>query len=846
MLLTPEILSHMNNLSEPTHSGARPSFSTPSGRFLSILWGLKSALVASLLVSLMGVTGAGAELDLSKARVVVPGGMSGPEQKAVAMLVEEVARRSYVDWIVAEGGPAQSAPTVYVGQRSALTAAFPALAESLPLGTELKPEGFQIVTRADSVIIAGNDARGVLFGVGRLLRALDYDREKAVLSEPLNVATAPRYKLRGHQFAYRSLPNSYDGWTVPMWEQYLRDIVAYGANAIEIIPPRSDVSDWSPHFNLPPMRMMIELSRLAQEYGIELWIWYPALDPDYGNPAQVEFALEEWASVLRQLPRVDAIFIPGGDPGHTPPKHLFPLMEKQARQLRQLHPQAQVWMSPQGFDESWMEDFFAIMKTEPDWLSGVVFGPGTRVSVQELRSKMPTQYPIRFYPDITHSLNSQYSVPEWDYAFQATLNREPINPRPRDQAAIIRRLQPYNDYGVLTYSEGCNDDVNKCIWSALTWDPEADVVDILRDYSRYYIGSNLAEGFAQGLLGLERNWHGPLAVNSGVDVTLQQFQEMERMATPAQLKNWRFQQGLYRAYYDATIRARLLAETSQERAALEDLRRASVIGAEKAMANAAQRLAPPEAPVAAHLRARTFELAEALFQSIHMQLSVPRYAARGIGRGANLDLIDEPLNNAPWLREQFAAIRQQPTEQDRLSAVAVVLNWENPGAGGFYDNLGNTPSQPHLVSGSDYADDPGFFHAPHMASHGVHHLQPTPMFSGRNWRISSRTYAETFYDNPLEMFYPHVDPKGRYRLRVVYGTGAMGSRLMLRLVANGEHEVHGMRQKDPEVRPAEFDIPVEATQSGSLRLTWTRPAGFGGAGRGLQVAEVWLMRVDAP
>ena len=375
MLLTPEILSHMNNLSEPTHSGARPSFSTPSGRFLSILWGLKSALVASLLVSLMGVTGAaGAELDLSKARVVVPGGMSGPEQKAVAMLVEEVARRSYVDWIVAEGGPAQSAPTVYVGQRSALTAAFPALAASLPLGTELKPEGFQIVTRADSVIIAGNDARGVLFGVGRLLRAMDYSREKAVLSEPLNVATAPRYGLRGHQFAYRPKTNSYDGWTLPMWEQYLRDIVVFGANAIEVIPPRSDDAADSPHFNLPPMRMMIELSRLAQEYGIEFWIWYPALDSDYGDPAQVKFALNEWGNVLRQLPKVDAIFVPGGDPGHTPPNLLFPMLEKQARQLRQFHPRAQVWMSPQGFDEAWMNDFYAIMKAEPEWLEGVVFG----------------------------------------------------------------------------------------------------------------------------------------------------------------------------------------------------------------------------------------------------------------------------------------------------------------------------------------------------------------------------------------------------------------------------------------------------------------------------------------
>ena len=35
----------------------------------------------------------------------------------------------------------------------------------------------------------------------------------------------------------------------------------------------------------------------------------------------------------------------------------------------------------------------------------------------------------------------------------------------------FRGLQPFADAGFLTYSEGCNDDVNKAVWSALGWDP---------------------------------------------------------------------------------------------------------------------------------------------------------------------------------------------------------------------------------------------------------------------------------------------------------------------------------------------------------------------------------------
>jgi hypothetical protein len=35
-------------------------------------------------------------------------------------------------------------------------------------------------------------------------------------------------------------------------------------------------------------------ANLAQEYGLQCWIWYPAMDPDYSDPATVAAALQEW------------------------------------------------------------------------------------------------------------------------------------------------------------------------------------------------------------------------------------------------------------------------------------------------------------------------------------------------------------------------------------------------------------------------------------------------------------------------------------------------------------------------------------------------------------------------
>ena len=38
---------------------------------------------------------------------------------------------------------------------------------------------------------------------------------------------------------------------------------------------------------------------------------------------------------------------------------------------------------PQSFDRPWMDEFLAITKTEPAWLAGLVYGPQTRLTLEE-------------------------------------------------------------------------------------------------------------------------------------------------------------------------------------------------------------------------------------------------------------------------------------------------------------------------------------------------------------------------------------------------------------------------------------------------------------------------------
>lgn len=763
-----------------------------------------------------------ADLDLARAVIVAPDGLSGVERQAVKMLAEEVAKRSWVRWDTTNAKP-NGKPAIVVGPAT-IVGKIVAIPRTPP-----GREGYRIGVVDGSVYVAGDDERGTLFGVGRLLRELRIERETVTLPGKFSIASAPKTPLRGHQLGYRPKTNSYDGWTAAMWEQYIRDLVVFGCNAIELIPPRSDDDADSPHFPEPPLRMMATMSRIAASYGIDVWIWYPAMDADYSNPKTVEAALKEWRTVFEALPRVDAVFVPGGDPGHTPPKILFPFLEKQAANLKAVHPKAAMWMSPQSFTGPHMADFFELMKAEPKWLAGIVHGPQVRVSIPKLRAAIPAKYPIRDYPDITHSRTCQYPVPDWDLAFALTIGREGCNPRPTQMEAIYRYAKPHTN-GFITYSEGCHDDVNKSIWSALGWDDAADIGQILRQYGRYFIGPIQGDSFATGLGALEKNWIGPVFDNAGIDETLRMFQKMEKEAAPSVKLNWRFQQALYRAYYDAFIRTRLLAEIKATTAAREFLKKAkdgATIAALDAASGVLERAAT-ERP-GAELKARTGELAEALFQSIRAQLSVRKYGAISINRGANFDSIDAPLCDARWLQLEIEAARKLPDEASRLVRIRRIANRTDPGEGGFYDDLGDARNSPRLVRGPAWENDPGYYEAPlHAFGRGV-----PPLDSPRAWW----DYAQTHYDTPLKLRYEGLDRAAMYRVRVVYSAAELRK---VQLTANAGAEIHpGMTKPHQEL---EFAIPAAETATGTLTLNWLQDSGAGGPGRGPQVCEVWLLR----
>ncbi|QDK78600.1 hypothetical protein EXU85_08235 [Spirosoma sp. KCTC 42546] len=803
---------------------------------------LPSIRLTILLLSIWTTAYSGS-IDLSKARIATTVTDKKVLRRTVEILQQEVKKRSGIQLPVVGKLPADNQPFIglvleqHVAQ---LPANFQTLIQAIP---DSKSEGFRLVSieKSNAVLIVGHDARGLLYGVGRLLRKLEMKPGKVDVAGNLSIATSPRYPIRGHQLGYRPKTNAYDAFSVAQYDQYIRELALFGANSIEIMPPRTDDDFTSRHMKLPAIRMIGEQSRICAEYGLDVWMWYPNMGMNYTHPDSIQKELAERHEVFAAVQKLDAVFVPGGDPGELEPDVLFAWLEKEAQVLHKYHPNAKIWVSPQVFrpTQQWFDAFYKHVNKEYPWFGGVVFGPWVKMSVQEIRKVVKPSIPIRHYPDITHNYASQYPVPHWDLAWAMTLGRECINPRPHDEKAIHNALDDYGA-GSISYSEGTNDDVNKFVWSDQDWNPETPVIETLRDYARLFIGSDYAETVAQGLIALEQNWRGNLLTNEAVERTLMQWQALEKSASQAVLQNPRFQMGQIRAYYDAFTRRRLLYETGLEQQARVALEASESVGSVAAIrqANAILEKAWKE-PILPVYRQTCFALADSLYKSIGAQLTIDKHGAMG-GRGNFIDNIDIPLNDSPWLLSQLSQLEKLTNEPERLQKIREVLHRTDPGPGGFYDHFGAPESWHRVVSDTSWEKDPGSLHSPRIGFGvglvGVEWVDEIKA-TGFKGQVTPRAWmkqAKTLYDQPLKIAYSELDPTASYRLRIAY-TGRFQSRM--KLTTDDGSVVHDFIQTG-EQPIYEFDVPKAASSDGAVTFIWE----CGEGERGSQVTEIWLVR----
>lgn len=791
-----------------------------------------------------------AALDLSKA-VIVPAPGSEVVMKAAVMLQEELAERSGITLTIAEVAPAEGV-VIHLGTR-----------DTVP-GVKVpdKAEAYGIAVSGDTVRLAGYDARGAMYAAGRLIRLADYAPGTLSLDLKNPIATAPDVPIRAHQLAYRDTANTYDAWTVEMYEQYIRDLVMFGCNGVELIT-NLDPNVKDGKVMTETMRAMnVKLSALIHSYGIDVWLWSPVMadgEEDVTTPEGLATALEKRRGFLADYPAIDHVFVPGGDDGDTPAVHLMPFLEGLAPILRENHPDAKIWVSNQTFTLEENDYFFDYLATDsPDWLAGLVYGPWIKMGWEEMRERTPKRYPIRRYPDINHTVRCQYPIPDWDPAFANTLGREPMMPMPEMQKHIYLRYLGVSD-GFGTYSDGIHDDLNKHVWNVLGWDPKADLDAALEEYGKVWFGGDLAADVARGMRMFEANWTGRIFENTTIPETLALWEDLAKRV-PDFETNWRAQMYLFRARFDANVQAEARAQQRYEKEALRALAEAADTGVAPAIEKARVALAKADTPAAPDLRAGIEALGPMLLQSIGYQLSVEApYLARNSERGALLDWLDQPVNDRPWLEQRFQAILAIDDTAEQLARIDEILHWSDPGPGGYYDNLGTAGEYSHVVQNRSWGEDPSGNHTARLAfpkykadpktiaAEGSQAEAENMVFKGeaarlagahqgrQEYRMSWQTQMTTLYGTPLKLRYEGLDRKAQYRLKVTY---AGRFRPSMTLTLNDEFGIHGpVAQPDP-IWPVSYYLPYDATKSGTLDVEWNLVEG-----RGCMVAEVWLIKV---
>jgi hypothetical protein len=755
-----------------------------------------------------------------------PGKLPFAEQTAAKVLVEEVEKRTSIRLGTLTKWP-EDKPVIAITSGNSVEE----WGHQLPVRhgarlPETRAEGYRLYvdTRNQQLVVwvIGADARGALFGVGNLLRRLNTSRGSLAIPSDLDVAIAPAYAIRGHQLGYRATANTYDAWNANQFEQYIRELTFFGVNSIEGIPFQDKRE--TPVMKVPRPEMNRAIGEICQRYGLDYWVWAPA-DFSLKDEGRRTEMLKRCEEFFKTTPVFNGFTFPGGDPGNNPPELVLPFLEDIAELLRQTHPVARVWLSLQHFSPAEIDYTFSYINQHlPQWLGGLVAGPGSP-PMQGVRNRLAERYGLRDYPDITHNKLCQYEVPDWDQAYALTEGRESVNPRPAGYAAIFSQTSGYTN-GFISYSEGVNDDVNKAIWSALSWDPGLAPREILIEYGRVYFKGAIAERAADAILALENNWRGPLIENGAVEGTLNEWQQLAK-TNPGLEGNWRWQMCQLRANYDAYLRRRLVNESRLESRANAVLANSQSLGANKAMEGASSVLnRAVTQPISVELRTRISDLCNMLFHSIGLQTSFQQYYAIGEERGAVLDFVDYPLNNRWWLEDQFKIISALDSEDEKHRRLLQLAAWEHPGPGSFYDDLGNIAKSPHVVNCFS-------LNGPELEEH------PTPTFW---WWDQGKSRARLSWQVtmwPAAVVYEGLDPNAEY---VVRSTGY--GQALLRI--NGERvepTVNGTQMGEFK----EFPVALRFVKSRKLVLTWDCPVGEGKLNWRQQsrLAEVWLLKNPA-
>ncbi len=723
--------------------------------------------------------------------------------------------------------------------------------------------------------IRGADARGILFGLGRLLREteltaggfrLPYFRDK----------TAPRYAVRG---ANQNYMDKIDGavarrtkaraWSREEAIFYLEELFLQGQN---IYLHGWGTSSSVTEKNYDPSQKIIRgvnlnYANLARDYGMMYFLgnavngigadnmkndsWRAIVHREPNKALACPSNPEARAAILRirdiyfkHIPRLDYVMLQPADVAGCEcakcapwPETYYRLCVEIAAIIHRYHPQCKVMISNQEFSIEDNRRFFDLMRREnspgvngyvyapgcsenssygyvvpdPDWMRYPGVYPASTFLKSRLKYLNPEQQ-VMAMMDIGHWNRVQNSVPRIDPVFSEIYPRRTFNVRPRAITQAWREVFPYSDQ-LIGYSETILDDFEKYLSLRLAWDPDLDARTIVREYYTYYCGPGAGAILADAVFLGERNYELPVAGN---EKNIRRFYDSVEKAWSIMPEcyrrdNWRMLALRQRAATDLYLVLRVAAQQKAYDAAIREV--AGLKVSRERLTALADALEFKESP-------ELVKLHEAIIGFDNETDRIIGVRCLSVGKIGTADNV-----GVGYLAAGLRRAAALSGDGERARELAALVNYDRVGPGEFYDNCGTPDRQPHF----DFSSGELYYGT------GI-----WPEAS----RPSQRYYNYTAMRQPgLRFRYRGLDQKAAYRVEVVYPNPkgvsfALNSPNVFEVYADGERIGEGRPSGEGFDRFA-FDIPAGLTSDGALDIEIRKKAGEAVC---TCISEIWIRK----
>ena len=392
---------------------------------------------------------------------------------------------------------------------------------------------------AGPVVVSGGDGRGLIYGVGKLLRTSSFQDGRCALS-PWRGSEAPRCPVRGMYFATH-FGNYYESAPLSEIERYLEDLALWGCNALMVwfdmhhysglADPRAGAMIARLHailhaaqrVGIDPGLLMLANEAYADSprelrasfdpatakasgYTKATWSHYD-IEICPSRPGGLEFLRKDRREMLQAFADLDIRYacLWPYDTGGCVCADCFPwggngFLRASAEMEREVHavfPQARMVLSTWLFDEfidlEWPAFAARIERDRPAWLDYIM--------VDTLREQFP-RYPLEHgspggYPMINFPEISMTNLTPWGGYGGMFITRV----QEGLWKAAGERLS-----GGFPYSEGIFEDVNKVVSLQQYWSGRS-ADETVTEYLAYEFGPQWATPLLDVIKGMERE-HG--------------------------------------------------------------------------------------------------------------------------------------------------------------------------------------------------------------------------------------------------------------------------------------------------------------------------------------------------